>query len=63
MAKEIKYRVKGLLCEDKCPHTGKYIGSFFCMYCQYNERKAKKGQVFDGEWIIYCNHPKWVVDL
>lgn len=59
MAKEIKYKIEGLLCKDKCPHTGRYIGSIPCWHCQYNERK----QVSYGESIVYCNHPKWVDDL
>lgn len=57
MAKEIKYKVEGILCQDKCPHTGNYIGSIFCWHCQYNKRK----HVSYG--IVYCNHPKWVDDL
>ena len=61
MAKKIKYKVEGLLCQDKCPHTNRYIGSFFCRYCQYNERK--EGQVFDRDRIVHCNHPKWVDNL
>ena len=63
MAKEIKYKVEGILCKEKCPHTGNYIGSIVCWYCQYNERRLTKEQVFDGERIVYCNHPKWVDDL
>jgi len=57
MAKELKYRTDGIVCYDKCPHTGYMIGSGGCFCCEwYDHQKELHNKV-------YCNHPKWVDDL
>jgi hypothetical protein len=63
MAKEIKYKVEGLLCKEKCPHTGNYIGSIFCFHCIHNDhnrtREQRKEEYENEKKIVLCNHPRW----
>lgn len=54
ISKEIKYRSDGVECYDKCPHTGRMIGSGACFCCEWYDHQQEQ------HLKVYCNHPKWV---
>ena len=54
MAKVIKYKVDGVVCTDRCPHTGYMIGSTPCFCCEWYDHKSSNNYFTH---VAYCNHP------
>lgn len=64
MATRIDYTKDAYLDEDKCPHTGHYIGTMECFYCIWSDHHRTAHQMIEeirnNKMIVLCNHPEEV---